>query len=757
MKISKFLLSCLSGVIIFIFLSGCSSDNTIYVSETGNDANPGTSGSPLASLNRAMEIVHKSRLGKGRVINKVIIREGVYYLSETLQFDHNDSGTKKQALLFSANDNEKVTISGAVLLECHWELYRDGIYKSRLKGYKGEGFDQLFVNGKRQVRARFPNGDSKMPDKKSFIYPLGADEWPHSKIFYDPDTFTKKKWKRPEEAIIHIFSAHHWGNLQYRISDVNYDEKCIYIKQRDPQINETLFGMWDKPATWIDSRSNYFIDNVFEELDTEGEWYFDNKERVLYYKPRDNLDIETAVFEVPVLKKLVRIAGTKEHPVKNIEFKNIRFTGTRTSYMDKYEYPSMGDWGIVRNGAVFIEGAEDITVSNCFFDAVGGTAIFINNYAKSIHIESNIFTECGESAVCLVGKSHLNFDKSYKCKYCGAEHPWGWDKPSNEIPSECIVKNNIIHDIGVFGKQVAGVFLSITKNNTISHNHIYNTPRAGICINDGWHGGHIVEFNDIHHTVRETGDHGPFNSWGRERFWCHRQSHGQGASHPAGNVLEDAKYTTIIRNNRFTDNSGWGIDLDDGSSNYHVYNNLCIGVSIKLREGDYRIVENNIFYKGANPPSIHRGYENNHDIFRNNIVVVDSVRYNPTKDFNFVSTSRKEIVFHFISVPEKSKFIEVLDSNLYYTSSGKFTARIDAGGRDPGFESKYMNLAEWQKLGFDKHSIFADPLFADPENGDFDLPDHSRAFEIGFREFPLDRFGPDTDFKNIFCSGSQKH
>ena len=293
--------------------------------------------------------------------------------------------------------------------------------------------------------------------------------------------------------------------------------------------------------------------------------------------------------------------------------------------------------------------------------------------------------------------------------------------------------------------------MSISKMNVISHNHIYNTPRAAICINDGWHGGHIIEFNDVHNTVRETGDHGPFNSWGRERFWCHRQSHGRGASHPAGDVLADAEYTTVIRNNRFTDNSGWGIDLDDGTSNYHVYDNLCIGVSIKLREGDYRTVENNIFYKGANPPGFHRGYVDNKDIFRRNIVVVDTLRYNPTEDINFKGGSVSEKVLHFIGVPgTERKWVHVLDSNLYSSSTGKFKARVDAGGRDAGVESKNFDIEEWKDLGFDLHSIIADPLFIDPEAGNFKLQKESPAFNIGFMEFPLDQFGLTGKFSNIW-------
>ncbi len=717
-------------------LFGCNSDSEkLYVAVDGNDFNKGTLTHPFATITKAREVIQeKNRQGKSKSY-EVMIREGTYYLTSTFILSPEDSGKDGKTILYTNYSNERVTISGAVILDCQWLEYGNGVYQCNLPEYGGMEFSQLFVNGRRQIRARYPDGNSLLPDMEAFIFPINADEWPHKKIFYNPETFSKKRWERPEEAILHIFPNHHWGNLQYKIVSINYEELSIEFEQRDPQINETYFKMMNRPGTWLSERSNFFVDNVLEELDVEGEWYFDKYKNILYYKPHDTIDLETAVLEIPVLKELISIKGSMDSPVKNIRFKNIRFAGTTTSYMDRYEYPSLGDWGIVRSGTFLIEGAEKCTIESCFFDAAGGNAVFINNYALSVAVTGNVFTECGESAICLVGKSHLNFDKTYNCHYCGAGHPWGWDEPSGEIPSDCMIHNNLIHDIGVFGKQVAGVFLSVSKKNIISNNRIYNTPRAGICFNDGWHGGHIVENNDVYNTVRETGDHGPFNSWGRERFWCEKQSHGRGASHPAGDVLADAKYRSVIRNNRFVDNNGWGIDLDDGSSNYHVYNNLCIGVSIKLREGDYRVVENNIFYKGANPPSIHRGYEENHDIFRRNLVIADTAREN---------------VFHFIGVPEQGKWIEMLDSNIYFSSTGEFLTRVDGGGGNSGAGSKYMDLDEWRNLGFDKHSIVADPLFRDPEKGNFKLDPNSPSFDVGFREFPLDQFGLTQEFENIW-------
>ena len=122
----------------------------------------------------------------------------------------------------------------------------------------------------------------------------------------------------------------------------------------------------------------------------------------------------------------------------------------------------------------------------------------------------------------------------------------------------------------------------------------------------------MIEHNDVFDTVIETGDHGPFNSWGRDRYWD-TASHGNkgyrqdistvgGEKTPQSVSRDRARLDVVdpivIRNNRFMhswNSHSWGIDLDDGSSNYDVYNNLALGCTVKLREGFFRRVYNNVF------------------------------------------------------------------------------------------------------------------------------------------------------------------
>ena len=701
------------------------SRNILFVSINGSDTNAGTMERPFATIERAKMEARKLKSQEAAPV-RVYLREGTYYLERPLTFEFQDSGTQDRDITYMAYPGEHPVISGGKRIAGHWAPFRDGICMCEIPEAKNNGleFTQLFINGKRQIRARFPKYDPSNPGVSGYICPARADlEWPHTEFKYDPETFTKKRWAKPEEVVVHIFGMNYWGNLQWRVKDIDRDTNTIRLGHGGFQINDIMQGC---DATGIDHRSRFFIENVFEELEAPGEWYLDSKAGILYVIPEEGVDLNTALVEAPVLKQVLEFKGSQEKPVCHIRISGIRIAHTAATFLEEYEATSLGDWTIHRGGAVFFDGARNCSVEDCFIDSPGGNGVFLNNYNRKINICGNTIANAGDSGICAVGSKHLTLGSVQK------------------YPAEITLSNNLIHDTGIFGKQTAGIFLSVSRNNTISHNHIYNLPRAAICINDGTWGGHIIEYNDIHDTVRETGDHGPFNSWGRERFWCLQQSHGP-ESHGAGDVGLDAREPVILRNNRFEDYKGWGIDLDDGSSNYRIYNNLCIGISIKLREGDYRRIENNIFINCANPPGFHMGYEYNHDRFERNIVVMNSRFDNPEVDINFEKGKAEGRLYELIGPPAKGPWLQSIDRNLLFNDLGSFTATaylrpLGSGGVDYSF-------AEWQNLGLDRDSIFADPMFADPDGGDYKLKEGSPAFKLGYEEFDLNSFGLLESFK----------
>jgi hypothetical protein len=706
-------------------------DREFFVSTTGRDANPGTKAAPFATLSRARGAVRaRKNGGSGRVV--VWVREGTYYLDRTLLFTPDDSGSKEAPVVYAAFPGEKVTLSGGRSLQCRWRLGKDGIWTCDLPAVRNGGlrFTQLFVNGKRQVLARFPNGNSSGPDPGGYIRPAGRipDDMPDPHpgpnddisfsggaprgILFDPKTFTAKPWARPEEAVIHIFQAWDWGNLQWRVKAVDRNANALWFGEGGFQMG----AKWDSDPARIDQGSRFYVEGVREELDAPGEWYLDVREGVLHFRPPGGLDPATAKVEVPVLDEVVTFAGSQDRPVEEITIDGFRIAHTASTFLASYDVPSLSDWSVHRGGAVLFDGARGCAVRNCWFDAVGGNAVFFNNYNRDVAVTGCKFTETGDSAVCLVGTLGLT------------------NGTRRSFPYECTVSNNLIHDCGVFGKQVAGVYISRAKRITAAHNTIFNMPRAGICIGDGTWGGHVIEYNHIHDTVRETGDHGPFNAWGRERYWSLTQSHSpysRDRSLEAGDIKVDAMEPVVVRNNFFEEKSGWGLDMDDGASNYEIYNNISKGVSMKLREGAYRTVYNNIWVDSAVAPCFHVGNEDNHDRYFNNITVMAA-----------------DDVYSVIAPPARGPWLEEIDGNCFFSRSGVFSARVSQvrgqDGPEPGV--RRYDLEGWRSLGFDRHSVFADPLFIDPVRNDFRVLPGSPALRVGFKNFEMGLWGITKDF-----------
>jgi membrane-associated protease RseP (regulator of RpoE activity) len=366
------------------------------------------------------------------------------------------------------------------------------------------------------------------------------------------------------------------------------------------------------------------------------------------------------------------------------------------------------DWAIYRGGALFLNGVEDCLIEDCVIEKVGGNAVFINNYNRRATVRGCHITKAGGSGVLVIGDPAACHNPAYWNK--GNELAKIDRTPgpkTNNYPADCLIDDCLIHDIGQIEKQTAGVSVDISQGITIRHCSVYDMPRSGINIGDGCWGGHLIEFCDVFDTVKETGDHGSFNSWGRDRFWG---LGGLDLNDDAGwetnksLVTLDAMKTTIIRNSRWRCDHGWDVDLDDGSSNYHIYNNLFLHGGLKNREGFFRVVENNIMVNNGFHP--HVWYKHSEDIVRRNIM--GSNRYLPAGGMPPTPWGKE------------------MDFNLVH----------DEGLVEP---QPADGLAAQSNR--DEHSIVADAMFIDPANGDFRVKDGSPALKLGFENFPMDQFG----------------
>jgi len=650
-----------------------------YVSPTGDDAAPGTMASPFATLARAQEAARRVAGKEPVTIN---LRAGTYYLAAPLVLTSADSGTKDAPVTYRAFQGESVVVSGGQLLHPTWRPFRDGIMHTAVP--PDCATDQLFVNGQRRILARYPNYD------------------PSQRILngYSADAFSPeraKRWADPAGGYIHAMQALEWGDLHYRITG------------KDASGNVTYEGGWQNNRQMGMHPEQRYVENIFEELDAPDEWFLDAKTHTLYYYPPEGLDLAKATVETVRLRSLIELRGDEEHPVRFVSFDGITFRHAARTFMDNKEPLLRSDWTIYRGGALFFSGTEDCAVLNCNLDQVGGNAIFVNDYNRRLTIRGCYIPEAGANGVAFVGDPDAVRSPlfEYAQRHSLNEIDLTPGPKSNDYPADCLVEDCLICRSGRFEKQTAPVEIDMAARITIRHCSLYDVPRAGINIGDGCWGGHVVEFCDVFDTVKETGDHGSFNSWGRDRYWglngIDLDKDADWKAHQALPFL-DAVQPIILRNSRWRCDHGWDIDLDDGSSNYQIYNNLCLNGGIKNREGYGRVVENNVIVNNTYDP--HCWFAHSGDIFRHNIVWIDG--YRPAR------------------MPTDRPWGAEMDANLVH-QPGVTQSRPASG------------LASMSHR--DATSLVADARFVNPAAGDYRVAAGSPALALGFTNFPMDEFG----------------
>ncbi len=680
-----------------------------HVSPNGSDTGAGTAAAPFATLARARDAIGKSGQAGKQAIT-VHLADGTYFLGETFTLKPQDSGSAEAPITYRAATEDKAILSGAVELKgLKWQAHGKGIHKAVVPAglTKRCALDELWIGEMKLDMARYPN--------RSEHHVFGGVT--NLKVL----NTRAKSYRHPETGFVHALHRNHWGSVHYHITGGGDD-------------GLQLAGGWQQNRHRQLNASNVMIENVFEELDHPGEWFLDRQAGVLYVFPPAGVDLDAAVLHATNLRELISFEGSRAEPVRHVNIAGIQFRHARRLFHageKAWEPLVRGDWSVVRSAAVLMTGTEHCTVKDCHFNATGGNGVFFNNYNRKSAVIDSLFERLGDSAVCFVG--------NYAC---ARSNPICYDRslPQSEMdltpgpkgedyPAGCSMDGCLVFAIGRVGKQTAGAFISMAKDIAVRRNTIYHVPRSGITVNDGCWGGHVIEHNDVFDTVIETGDHGPFNSWGRDRYWDTRHHSGKryredipttgGEKTPQTVSRDRARLDVVkpivIRHNRFMHSwkkHSWGIDLDDGSSNYHVYNNLGLGCSIKLREGFFRRVYNNVFV-GSQAIQIHVPFDYHSDYICRNIIVSGSPVTMPWRNDT-----------------KKIADAERIADNLYWSVKQYTTG-----------SAENAQLARHQAAGIDANSVSADPKFVDPMNYDFRVADDSPALRLGFKNFPMDGFG----------------
>eukprot|EP01116_Phalansterium_solitarium_P015500 TRINITY_DN3430_c0_g1_i14.p1 TRINITY_DN3430_c0_g1~~TRINITY_DN3430_c0_g1_i14.p1 ORF type:complete len:713 (-),score=258.61 TRINITY_DN3430_c0_g1_i14:400-2538(-) len=570
----------------------------------GSDSNDGSIDSPLLTIDAALAASRKSP-----GYDSIVLRAGTFYQKDTLVLGAEDTG-----LTIQAYPGEEVWISGArPLTGVSWKPYNvsagRNIWQASLAGMGFDGVPGLRYNGTRLIRARFPNSN---PETDGFGATFNAAWTPQSAprvpsvqidlaqpvrntsasmfqtftagvggtcdrfqpdagywcsvnvqgggsvIYFVPTAMQVTQsivpntpYKNASTAVIQTWRPGHWASWMFTVADATFNASS-------GTTNFTFSAGGFQGSRGENQGAETYIENVFEELDAPAEWFYDENSQVLYLW--HNASSGTApptdgTLVVPQLRHLINVSGTQAVPVVGLSLIGVGLRDTRYTYMDPHGIPSGGDWTLARSAAVLLEGTEQARVSGCVFERIDGSAILVSAYNRNATIQYNEFYYIGESCIASWGNTEggdIRLPEGY-----------GLDGTQGNQPRFNQILYNWAHEIGIWEKQSSFYTQFKTMLNHVEGNVVYNGPRAHINFNDGFGGGTVIEKNLLLNSCRESGDHGPFNSWDRDPYIFD----GPDGQPTVVKQMDHIRSNFVIANY----NSLGAVDNDDGSSYYYTW------------------------------------------------------------------------------------------------------------------------------------------------------------------------------------------
>jgi parallel beta-helix repeat protein len=551
----------LLGIGLGLFLAGSTARAVdYYVATNGNNAwsgrlpapNSNRTDGPFASLERARDEVRRLK-SAGPLTSSVTVqvRDGTYFLPQTLKLGAPDSGTTENPVVYRGYQDERPVLVGGRPIT-GFKPYKGQILQADVgaQGFTGVYFRQLLLDGERQPLARYPNYDAANPYGGGWAYadgnyiPKYKDIPGESRRTFNYAPADARAWSRPEEGEVFVFPRYNWGNDILPIASIDRTSRRITLT-RDASYS-------------IRPTDRYFVRNLFEELDAPGEWYLDQRTWTLYFWP--SAPLQNKAVYAPTTRTILEIG----------------------------------------------EGASDITFRNFVFECSEGTAISLHNTSRCL-IGSNIIRNVGGydgSGVEVAGGfrngivgNDINGTGRSGISISGGDR-------KTLTPAENYADNNYIHHVGVISKQ--GVAISLNGvGNRASHNLIHDCPRTGI----GFRGNNLViEYNEIRHVDLETEDTAAINTGGRD--WI--SSRGSVVRY---NFVHDVMGYGYRDGKWLSPFLAWGIYLDDNTGGVDVIGNIIARVpraGIFLHNGRDNHMENNVLVDNALQQVEYYGWTKDH-------------------------------------------------------------------------------------------------------------------------------------------------
>ena len=500
----------------------------IWISPKGSDFNDGTRQSPKATLTSALRQAREWRRTEDNRIQggiTIYMEGGTYAFYEPVFIRPEDSGTKESPTIIRSVGDEKVILSGGISIK-GWKK-QGKVWVADVPVFNGRPLDfrQLWVNGKKAVRAR----DVEDFEKMNRI--CSVDE--KNEILYVPvvsirrliDNKGNLKAKYAEMVLHQMWCV---ANLRIRSVEVQGDSAAIRFHQPESRIQ--FEHPWPRPMVTTDGHNSaFYLTNARELQDVPGEWYHDIDARKVYYYPREGEKIQEAEVIVPAVETLVRVEGTLDRPVCHIRFEKITFS--YTTWMRPSEkghvplqagmYLTDGyriDPKMQRNylnhpldnqgwlgrpaAAVRVVAARQIDFERCQFEHLGSTGLDYEEAVQGGVVRGCLFHDIAGNGL-LVGsfspaahETHLPYDPADRREVCTQQQ----------------INNCYFTEIGNEDWGCLAIAAGYVGDVNIEHNEISEVPYSGISLGWGWTQtvncmrNNRVHANLIHHYAKHMYD-----------------------------------------------------------------------------------------------------------------------------------------------------------------------------------------------------------------------------------------------------------
>ncbi|MGN6368947.1 MAG: right-handed parallel beta-helix repeat-containing protein [Phycisphaerae bacterium] len=475
----------------------------IWVSPGGDDAGDGTEGRPLLTVGEALRrerSLRRTRDARAAAGVRIVLRGGTYPLVTPLSVTPYDGGKAESPTVIEGASGERAVISGGVVLGGWQKAGRVEGLPAAAEGrvWVSDGpvfcgnplrFRQLWVNGKKAVRARTPNGDTCARlvswDRKEKEAGIPAEV---AAGVHDP-------------AGVEMILQQQWEIAVLRLKSVRVEGEEGLVRFQEPESALEFEHPWPQPILPPKGGGAFFLANAVEFLDSPGEWWQDSHSGRVYYWPREGEEMGTAEVVAPAVEKLMTVAGTVDQPVTNVTFRNLSFaysTWMRPSEQgdvpiqagmpmtESYKIKPAGtsyhpgldnqNWIVRVPAAVTVSGAEHIRFERCRFEHTAASGLDFVSGTHDDVIEGCLFRDIGGNGIqmgCFQEgpiENHVPYDPSDERIVCQRER----------------IANNLVTDAANEDWGSVGIAAGYVRNVTIEHNEVNNVSYTGISLGWGW-------------------------------------------------------------------------------------------------------------------------------------------------------------------------------------------------------------------------------------------------------------------------------